>query len=262
MKFRVAFVLFASAISLAAAPINPNNILVSIGMVLGGDEIAPEHDFVGEYTPTGELCRLSRSITITVLMSGRGDHLRQIAVDPYGYIDAFNGTTVLFLTRYCSRHPVTSRISPHSLIGTSSITSPMVGIAAYQNFIYAGNWNGIIRFDTADHTAARFSPGTSFIELNIGLDRKLYALRELYPAEGGATEIFVFDPSSMELLKVHSNSIRYCRNGQHSRCCCGRIRQCLPGGSPPSACLQAGWQRCCVGAGSNGLRLHVQHQCR
>lgn len=199
MKARFFLAWFLAAGVLNAAPLNPNNILVSIGTVTAGNQSATDHDLVYEYTPDGQLVQIIPFNYNNRPYNWGPDYLRHIVVDPYGYIDAFNGTVTPFLTRY---DPSAGSFS-HTPFPNWRIVNNVTygGIAAYQNFLYVGNFNGIVRFDSANHTADLFRVESGVLGLNVGLDHRLYALCELYAASGGATDILVFDSVTMEFLK-------------------------------------------------------------
>jgi hypothetical protein len=183
-----------------------HNILVSIGMPTAGTDF--QYNSVREFGPDGSFLR-----TITFNYNGGAypstEFLRDIVVDQNGIVDAFNGTFSPLLTRYSP----SSNTFTHTTFPGWNIWNytDFGGIAAYQNFIYVTdmdtayqtNLNGIIRFDTAANTAARFFAGTDFINLNMGLDGKLYAL---FPGCGlwrncsYASDINVYDPATMALL--------------------------------------------------------------
>ncbi len=57
----------------------------------------------------------------------------------------------------------------------------------------AGASNGIVRFNITPGTATRFFQGTDFIDVNVGLDGKVYALTS-------NAVLYSFDPNSMGLL--------------------------------------------------------------
>src|SRR4029077_14564762 len=97
------------------------------------------------------------------------ENLRDIVVDEYGNIDAFNGTFVPFLTRYS---PISNSFShrPFPTWKTPNTTS-YGAIAAYQNFIfvndlpiYAEPSAGIIRVDSLTNDWIRFANGQQYID--------------------------------------------------------------------------------------------------
>jgi hypothetical protein len=173
---------------LEAAPINPNNILVSV------------RRSVREFTPAGSLVQ-----TIPFNYGGRDypgnppvEGVRDIVVDQYGWIDSFNGYWNPFMTRYS---PVSNAFTHKTFPGWSTINGGTGGIAAYQKFVFAtdkntspGTANGIVRFDVFNNSVARFATGIDFNDLNIGLNGKLYAL------SSSSADIYVYEPVTMQLL--------------------------------------------------------------
>jgi hypothetical protein len=191
---------------LRAAPIDPNDILVSV------------ENSVREFTPTGTLVQ-----TIPFSYDNRyyftGETLNGIVVDQYGLIDAVNGTYNPYLTRYS---PLSNTFTYKPYPGWNTGSGRTYGtIAAYQNFVFVndlgsflGQTGGIIRFDVFSNTALRFATGTNFIGLNMGLDGKLYAL---VTTDASANEIYVFDPVTTALISqisvpasIFSNDYIYC----------------------------------------------------
>src|SRR6476660_2498038 len=134
-----------------AAPIDPNNILVSI------------RSTVREFTPAGLLVQ-----TIPFNYGGREypgnppiEGLRDIVVDQYGWIDSFNGYWNPYMSRYS---PVSNTFTHMTFPGWSTINGGTGGIAAYKNFVFAtdkntspGTANGIVRFDVFNNSVARFA---------------------------------------------------------------------------------------------------------
>ncbi|MDB6146636.1 MAG: putative secreted protein [Spartobacteria bacterium] len=180
-------VLLLVADSLAAAPLNPNNILVSIGPF-----------FIREFTPTGTLVQEFTFNYANREVYPGGEFLRDIVVDPYGFIDGYNGTFFPFLTRYS---PVDGTFTHKPFPNWSTVNySDFGGIAAWQNYIFAtdtftvtGGASGIIRFDTITNKAARYLDGYDFTDVTVGLDGKLYAF-------ASPQTIFVLDPATMDLI--------------------------------------------------------------
>lgn len=88
------------------------------------------------------------------------------------------------------------------------------GLAIDGDIVYAtdqftfngGEPFGIVRFDTANNTTLRFAEGDNddgFLDLNIGLDGSLYAIESPL---GDATELFVYDLTTFELLETRTLS--------------------------------------------------------
>ena len=180
-------------------PIDPNNILVSIGTVVSGSG-ATDPNMVREFTPAGSLVQ---TIPFNYNNGGYPDseNLRDIVVGQDGVIAAFNGTFTPFLTHYSS----TAFTFTHASFPgwSTSAGSDEGGIAAYRSFIYVtdkdtfpdSHPSGIVRFDTSNNTAIRFASGTNFSDLNIGLDGYLYALTSSH------APIRVYNPETTTLLR-------------------------------------------------------------
>jgi len=203
--FAAAVTLFASLEQLQSGPINPNNILVSIGIPLAGSADAPEQNTVREFTLAGSLVQI-----IPFKYGDRKSYLpteymRDIAVDQYGEICAYNGTFFPFLTRYS---PNTNTFKHRPFPGWSTVNSPNLGaIATFQKFVfvtdyatYNGGSSGIIRVDRTDNSWVRFAAGTMFIDINVGLDGNLYGI--VLNPDFDETLIRVYDPLTLALLRT------------------------------------------------------------
>jgi hypothetical protein len=180
--------LYGAATTSAATPtpapgVNPN-VLVSMA------------NSVREFTPTGALVR-KIPFNYNNGPYQEAECLRDMVVGPDGSIDTFNGTFSPFFTRYS---PSSKTFTHTNFSGWSTINALSYGgIAAYQSFVYVtdmatyGTWldsaSGIVRFDQATNSAARFLDGIEFIDLTMGLDGYLYALTETY--------IYVYHPVTM-----------------------------------------------------------------
>lgn len=200
LQFLAVAVLLFSARQSRAVLINPNDYLVSVN--LSGANV------IREYTSAGVLIQ-----SIPFQYPGGSypatENIRDIVVDNNGMVDAYNGTFNPFLTRYNSgANTFTSR----TLDGLSTINNTTYGgIATIGHFVFMTDMatfgsptqplNGIVRFDL-NSTAAmvRFAAGIDFIDLNIGLDGKLYGL---YPGGSpGGTNVNVYDPLSLTLERT------------------------------------------------------------
>ena len=123
--------------------------------------------------------------------------MRDIVVDEAGFLDAFNGTSSPLLSRFLSSSNAFSASALMS--GWNVINSPTNGgIGTFANFVYLTDMNaggiatnGIIRFNTSTAAVTRFANGIDFLDLNIGLDRKLYALTTTH-------RINVYDPITLQ----------------------------------------------------------------
>ena len=193
MKRLLLFSLVALAFRLQAAPLNQNNILVVAGAPFS--DVAPpaQQNFVAEFTPGGALVQTFQ-FTYGNRAYAPGESLRDVAVDQYGSIFAFNGTANPYLTRYS---PATGVFFHKPFLGWSLLPDWTAGgIATYQNFVFVGDQstaygmaNGLIRFDSTDGSFQRFAEGTDYTDVVIGGDGRLYAF---------SGRIDIFDPVSMQ----------------------------------------------------------------
>ncbi|MFN2624240.1 MAG: hypothetical protein ABR611_15495, partial [Chthoniobacterales bacterium] len=188
-----------------ATPVPTHDILVSVeGTGAGGN-------FVRQFTPSGAIVR-----TIPFNYNGGTypytETLRDIVVDKDGYIDAYNGTLAPLLTRYSTA----SNSFTHTRIdGWSNEEYVTIGgIATYGSFIFlsdtnahpvsdpTGTPNGIIRFDTTTNRSVRAGEGINFTDVSVGLDGKVYGLYSEFGAPIEATDINVYDPDTLALVRT------------------------------------------------------------
>lgn len=91
-----------------------------------------------------------------------------------------------------------------TLAGWSTINNVSYGgLAQYQQWLFAtdmqtaqgGEANGLVRFDASfTKMPVRFHTGSNYMDITLGLDQKLYALKN------GSGNVDVFDPESLQLL--------------------------------------------------------------
>lgn len=127
-------------------------------------------------------------------------HPRSVLVDESGLVQVFNGTFDPYLSTW---NPQTGDWSHHTADSWSiaGITYNG-GIASWDRYIYAPDQTtsgdltfGIIRFDQrAGYSWERILTGQRHIDLSMGLDGRLYALRS------SAIVIDVYDPLSLQAL--------------------------------------------------------------
>jgi hypothetical protein len=193
--------LFILALTQAnSAPINPNNILVSIGNATAG--LATYYDSVREFTPDGVLVQ-TIPFSYPYRLYPQTEYLRDIVVDQYGQIDAFNGTFNPFLTRYSPDSGLLTHNPPFPFWRVNN-NSYYGAIATFQNFVFTldnGLYGGIVRFDLFDHTTSRYAEGIDFLDVNVGADGKLYGL---LPGGYYGAHVNVYDPQTMTLLRTIS----------------------------------------------------------
>ena len=151
--------------------------------------------------------RLVRSIPIPPAGTDPFDQAHDLAQDPSGNVYIYDGTFTPALAIY---HAATKTWSQETFPYWNTVANTTYGgLTYYQGFVYAtdneiGNdpprANGIVRFNIGNGTAARFFTDNDFINVNMGLDGKLYALR--------SGTIDVIDPITMSLLgtvNLHSS---------------------------------------------------------
>lgn len=154
---------------------------------------SPVPQVLREYTPNG--------VQLRQVSIGSGDEARDIAVSDNGDIHVYYGTFGPALDTYSK---ATSSWSPRYFAGWSTVNNLTYGgLAYYGGYIYATDMTtygstteqlkGIVRFDLANNTAQRFADTIEPIDLNIGLDNKLYAIN-------GYRNLYVFDPTTMTQL--------------------------------------------------------------
>ena len=155
----------------------------------------PQHLF-REYTPTGAIVR---AVNIPATPGSNFDYARDIVEDPSGKVYVYNGTFTAYLAAY---NPATSSWTQTPYPGWSTVSNVSYGgLAEFGNFIYATDMatagampNGVVRFNLADGSATRFG-NVDFIDLNVGLDGKLYALTS-------SSTIYEYDPIGMGLIRT------------------------------------------------------------
>lgn len=155
---------------------------------------------VSEYTLGGQLVQ-----TVPVLggdtVPNATEHLRDLVRDSSGRLHLYNGTFTPVLSSFV---PVSGEWSHHAYSGWSTVNNGTYGgIASYGSAIFATdmatsgvgyNASGIVRFDASQgYAATRFADTGSYIDLAVGLDGKLYALRD------DQKHVDVFDPPTFAL---------------------------------------------------------------
>jgi hypothetical protein len=163
------------------------NVLVSVR--------ASSDSTLREYSPSGSLVQ---SVDVPYPLPPRpsSEVLRDIVVTPTGSVAIYNGTFEPYLTRWA---PATGDWLHDTHEGWDTVNAVSYGgIAAWQSCVFAtdmGAQAGIVRFDTASGTAARYFADTDFADLTIGFDGLLYAL---WP---NAPVVYAIDPSTMEVQR-------------------------------------------------------------
>ena len=170
-----------------AGPLTPGDILISTYGLLPPNAIY-------EYTPSG-----TRVQIIDVPAPGDTPN-RGLTVDANGNIQVYNGTRQPYLSTY---YPSSGTWQHQTFPNWFTVNNLSYGgVAAYQNYVYVTSMmgligpesNGIIRFDMANHSAARYAGGTDFVQLTLGHNGLLYAIT------GNGNAVRVFDPLTMNLV--------------------------------------------------------------
>lgn len=146
---------------------------------------------VREFTPGG--------VQVREMVFGTGDEIRDVAVSPDGDVHAYYGT---FGPALRTRDAGTGTLSNRYLAGWSTVNNVGFGGLAYHDgAVYAadmttysgGEAQGIVRFDLGTGAATRFATDFEPMDVNVGLDGKLYAI-DYYLG------LRVYDPATGEQL--------------------------------------------------------------
>jgi PKD repeat protein len=121
---------------------------------------------------------------------------RDLVADANGKVYVYNGTFSPSLATYGGAGWTQQTYPGWDTVNNISYG----GIGQFQNYVFAtdmmvnGDPRGIVRFNTTDGSVTRFATNLDFIDLNVGLDGKVYGL-----LSGGA--VFVYDPVSMAAIR-------------------------------------------------------------
>jgi hypothetical protein len=152
-----------------------------------------------EYTPAGYIVR-------AVAIPQPGDaSARDLVGDTTGRVFFYNGTFTPFLSTYTPGTGGAAGTWTHTTASGWSTANNLSygGIGLFQNYVFVTDMatgsspytaNGIVRFNLTDGSYTRFAAGTDFIDLNVGLDGKLYALAN--------QTVSVYDPTTMALVRT------------------------------------------------------------
>jgi len=192
-------VLMVATYQSIAAPLTPGNVLISDPFHLGQSVI--------EYQPDGTLVQ-----TILVEQPTYAGDVGGITFDEQGLLWLYNGNVSPYLSSWDSE----SNTWTHETYPdwNSFLCFPCQGIGTFDNFVFASDWgsfgnpNGIVRFNRDNVTWVRFSEGTNYSALAVGLDGLLYARRADDVSPPPPTMIDIFDPVTLELLNTVTLSDR------------------------------------------------------
>jgi hypothetical protein len=150
-----------------------------------------------QYTQDGEL--VSSQPIPPPPNSSDGPEARGLSFGPSGDLFIYDGT---FNPSLADLSPDGQTWTFQSLAGWSTVNNVSFGeVAAYNDVVFAsdmftfggGEPNGIVRFDTTGDTPVRFSNGTDYIQVALGLDGNVYGL--------AGTNVHVFNPDTLDLVR-------------------------------------------------------------
>jgi hypothetical protein len=186
--------------TLGTADLTPGNILVTF------------ENLLYEYTPTGTLVQVmpiarQQGGPPAIRFNRYGVGARDLVMDAAGRVHIYNDLSHLsFIEAALSSFDPVAGTWTHdkqhpdwNVIGGDGNGS----VAAFGDFIfsndmsYSGDASGIIRFDASGGTATqRFADGQPYVDLSVGFDGRLYAMRGDY----GSRQVDVFDPQTLMSL--------------------------------------------------------------
>lgn len=164
-----------------------DHTVITPGNLYATNYPAFETNFLYELNDEGAIAEMD--------FSDETEEPRELVIDEHGLIHLWDGVFNPNLTTY---NPATGEFSFRTFQGwsTANVTG-YGGLAAYKNFVFATDQNtgggperGVVRFDLDTGETIRFSGGDP-IDLNIGLDQKLYVL---HPNSGTIAQ---FDPITL-----------------------------------------------------------------
>jgi hypothetical protein len=179
------WIAFASGLLIASlsAPAAPNLYVIS-----------ENTGVVREFTTGG----VQVGSSFTVPSAGETER-RDLVVDDLGQLHVYNGT---FGPSLSTRSTPAGTWTHHPFAGWDTINNVSYGgIGWWANWLFAsdmvisGDASGVVRLDRTTGAGQRFDDGHDSIDVNVGLDGKVYSL------SGDAR---VFDPQSLALLSVVS----------------------------------------------------------
>lgn len=175
--------LIASMFIGAAAPVQadfqPGSVLVSV------------KNTIYEYALDG-------SLLSTVTIPSNGEQARDLVVLDSGDVAVFNGTFNPTLAIYDG-----SAWQQHTIAGWSTVNNASYGgIAAFNDkiyltdtYTYGNEAKGIIAFDAASQTSQAIVNQSDYIDVTVGQDGLLYALRDMYG------NVDVISPTTQTILR-------------------------------------------------------------
>ncbi len=162
----------------------------------------PAQQLFQEYTPAGSLVQ-----SVAIPPGGTAENARDLVADDSGNVLFYNGTFSPYLTTRSAE----GDWSHVTYAGWSTVNNISYGgIALWSDYAFVtdmatagGGEKGIVRFDRGAGTATRFATGIDPIDLNVGLDGKLYALagRKIYVHDA---QTLAFDQQITLPMKIGS----------------------------------------------------------
>lgn len=116
------------------------------------------------------------------------------------FVSVYNGTATPYLSRLntAAANPTWTHVTAAEL--STGNTASFGGLAVFNNFVFLTDMNtagavgaGLVQFNTTNNTSQRFASTTDYIDVVLGQNNSLYALRST-----GVT-VDVFDPTSVTL---------------------------------------------------------------
>ena len=183
-----------------------NNVLVSQHLQTG--------EKIYEYSLDGNLVQ-----TFDVEYGGgdgsypQTETVRDIVMDADGNIQIYNGTFSAFQSEL---DPVSGTYNHRVADGFSTANNVSYGgIATKGDFVFVTDMEtagaeseGLIRFDRTDDSSTPFAVGEGYIDVELGLDGNLYAVREVQTTQ----TIDVFDPDSLTLMTSIDSDVQDIRH--------------------------------------------------
>jgi hypothetical protein len=176
-----------------ATPFTSGNILMVNATIS-----SPNGNKIYEYTPAGAQIR---AVDIP------GGSPRSVVLDKNGNAEIYDGTFGARLTTY---NPATGTFTFTSLPNFNTVNNVTYGgIAAFGPYVYLSNMQlnsgqppgGVIRVNVDNSSVARIADGFDAINLNIGLDGKLYSLSRGGAINGGGTLVREYDPLTLQFIR-------------------------------------------------------------
>jgi hypothetical protein len=169
-----------------------------------GNILVTNQKLLMEFSPDGTLVQ-----RIPVLRNGDASpditaQIRDVIVSDTGHVHIFNGT---FTPALSSFDPVTGEWQHSTFSGWGISNNVSYGhIGTYKQYVFVNDQlfpRGIIRFNTDTRSGQRYALDFYYIDINVGLDDRLYALVD-------ETMLHVYDPVSMSLLDdiILENNVR------------------------------------------------------